>query len=64
MVCSGAKTKLLIVGTKELRRTKLSNNDITIKINVDGYEVEESERLLGVIINNTMTWEHHLYCND
>jgi hypothetical protein len=66
MVCSGAKTKLLIVGTKELRRTKLSNNDITIKINVDGYEVEESEseRLLGVIINNTMTWEHHLYGND
>ena len=66
MVCSGAKTKLLIVGTKELRRTKLNNNAITIKINVDGHQVEESEseRLLGVIINNTMTWEHHLYGND
>ena len=66
MVCSGAKTKLLIVGTKELRRSKLTKNAITIKINVDGHQVEESEseRLLGVIINNTMTWEHHLYGND
>ena len=43
MVCSGSKTKLLIVGTKELRRTKLTNQDITIKINVDGHQVEESE---------------------
>ena len=66
MVCSGSKTKLLIVGTKELRRTKLTNQDITIKINVDGHQVEESEseRLLGIIINNRMTWEHHLYGND
>ena len=66
MVCSGSKTKLLIVGTKELRRTKLTNQDISIKINVDGYQVEESEseRLLGIIINNRMTWEHHLYGNE
>jgi hypothetical protein len=66
MVCSGSKTKLLIVGTKELRRTKLTNRDISIKINVDGYQVEESEseRLLGIIINNRMTWEHHLYGNE
>ena len=30
---------------------------------VAGHEVTEStsERLLGIIINNTMTWEHHLY---
>ena len=64
LVCSGAKTKLLIVGTKELRRSKLANTKITI--NVDGHLVEESEseRLLGVLINNVMTWEHHLYGND
>ena len=66
LVCSGSKTKLLIVGTKELRRSKLTNRDFSIQINVDGHLVEESEseRLLGVIVNNVMTWEHHLYGND
>ena len=65
LVCSGSKTKLLIVGTKELRRSKLTNRDIQIEINVDGHVVKESEseRLLGVIVNNVMTWEHHLYGN-
>ena len=45
---------------------KLVNNDISIEITVDGHLVRESEseRLLGVIINNVMTWEHHLYGND
>ena len=66
MVCSGKKTKLLIVGTKEMRKSKLEDYNIIIKINVDGHEVveSESERLLGVLINNKMTWEHHLYGND
>ena len=61
LVCSGAKTKLLIVGTKELRRSKLNNQNKTININIDGCVVEESEseRLLGLIVNNRMTWEHH-----
>ena len=66
MVCSGKKTKLLIVGTKEMRKSKLEDYNTIIKINVDGHEVveSESERLLGVLINNKMTWEHHLYGND
>ena len=63
LVCSGSKTKLLIVGTKDLRNTKLPNK--VIKIKVAGHEVteSESERLLGLTVNNTMTWEHHLYGN-
>ena len=37
-----------------------------IKITVDGHGVteSESERLLGVIVNNTMTWENHLFGNE
>ena len=63
MVCSGSKTKLMIVGTKELRKSKLHN--IQIEIEVDGHKVieSESERLLGLIMNNTMTWHNHLYGN-
>ena len=66
LVCSGSKTKLLIIGTKELRKTKLVSKNQTISIIVDGHEVKESEseRLLGLIVNNLMTWEHHLWGND
>ena len=66
LVCSGSKTKLLIIGTKELRMSKLVSKNKVLKIDVAGHEVTEStsERLLGVIINNTMTWEHHLYGNE
>jgi hypothetical protein len=55
VVCSGSKTKLLVVGTRELRRSNLTNRDLSIEIVVDGHPVKESE------IINVMTWEHHLY---
>jgi hypothetical protein len=66
LVCSGSKTKLLIIGTKELRKSKLLSQNKVLRINVAGQEVKEttSERLLGLIVNNTMTWEHHLYGNE
>ena len=65
MVCSGAKTKLMIVGTKELCQVKLVNDNVAIEIVVDGCRVTESssERLLGMIMNNNLTWESHLYGN-
>ena len=65
MVCSGSKTKLMVVGTKELRQSKLVKNNTQLEIIVDGCIVteSESERLLGMIMNNTMTWHHHLYGN-
>ena len=63
LVCSGSKTKLLVVGTKELRKSKLTSTNRKFEIEVDGHKVVESqsERLLGLIINNTMTWENHLH---
>ena len=65
LICSGSKTKLIIAGTKELRKSKLLSKNKVIKINVAGHEVteSESERLLGLIVNNTMTWENQLYGN-
>ena len=63
LICSGMKTKLLVVGTKELRRSKL---DQPIEIDVAGHRVREgeSERLLGLIVNNRMTWENHIYGDE
>ena len=64
-MCSGSKTKLLVVGTKKLRKSKLTSTNRKFEIEVDGHKVVESqsERLLGLIINNTMTWENHLHGN-
>ena len=66
LVCSGSKTKLLVIGTSELRRSKLTSKNKVLKINVAGHEVIESnsERLLGLVVNNTMTWDNHLYGNE
>ena len=64
MSVSGEKSKLLTVGTSELKRRKLG--DQVQAILVDGKRVEEtrSEKLLGEIINNKMTWSDHLHGED
>ena len=61
MCVAGEKSKLLIVGTRELKRIQLGES--IRKIKVDGKEVNEtkSEKLFGVIVNNNMTWTEHLY---
>ena len=65
LVCSGDKTKLLVISTKELRRSRLAQVP-KINITVAGHQVEESvsERLLGFVINNTLTWHNHLYGDE
>ena len=65
MACAGDKTKLLIIGTKQLRSSKLyeNNEERKLKINVDGNEVEatHSEKLLGLVVNSEMTWKDYLH---
>ena len=60
MCVAGEESKLLIIGTKKLRNLKLNH---TLDILVYGKRVQEtkSEKLLGVIINNQLTWQEHLY---
>ena len=57
---AGEKSKLLVIGTNQMRSSKLSGE---LKIIIDGKEVTEtgSEKLLGVVMNNQLTWKHHLY---
>ena len=64
LVCSGKKTKLLVIGTKDLKKSR--QKDRVVEIVVAGHRVQESEseRLLGLIVNNVLTWEHHLYGNE
>ena len=60
MCVAGEKSKLLVMGTSKLRSKKMTH---TMEIQVDNRPVVEtrSEKLLGVIINNEITWKEHLY---
>ena len=62
---AGDKSKLLVIGTKELRSSKLGDGE-ALAIQVDGKEVKEteSEKLLGVVVNNQLTWQQHLFGDE
>ena len=55
------KTKVLITGTQQLR-SKLGDEDC-VRIEVDNNIITESksEKLLGLVVNNELTWKTHLY---
>ena len=57
---AGDKSKLLVIGHPELRAARLTGN---LAIEVDGQRIEETDsgKLLGVIINNKISWKDHLY---
>ena len=56
MVCSGSKTKVLVIGTTQLRNSLLNGNNLNIEINFCNTIVKDtqSERLLGSTVNNRM----------
>ena len=61
MCVAGNKSKLLIIGTEELKKSRLGTQPISIS--VDGKVVNESisEKLLGIVISNDLTWRDHMY---
>ena len=64
LTCSGEKTKLMIVGTRANRRVKLVNMNPELVICGDEVKESQSEKLLGLTINNTLTWHHHLHGDE
>ena len=60
---AGSKSKLLVIGTSKLRASKITGET---KIVVDNQEIVDSssEKLLGVIVNNELTWKNHLYGDE
>ena len=63
MVCAGNKTKLLILGTSQLRKSRIESKHINFEINVCGNIITDSksEKLLGLTVNNQLTWKEFLY---
>ena len=66
MVISSEKTKLMIVTTDANRATKLTPLGTKFSVSVCNEVKDEtnSEKLLGVVMNNQMTWKNHLYGDD
>ena len=62
MACAGYKTKLLVIGTRQLKSLTLNEPEEKIKVTVcgKGFESSESENLLGLVVNNQLTWSHYL----
>ena len=56
MSCAGDKTKLIVMGTRQLRLSKLNETGNQLKINICGNEVRETEsdKLLGLVVNNSL----------
>ena len=61
MACAGDKTKLLIVETKMLRQSKLSNKSVSVNVYDNNIDSSHSEKLLGLIVNEELSWKDHLY---
>ena len=58
MVCAGDKTKLMILGTSQLRRSRIELKNVSFEIDVCGSAIKDtkSERLLGLTVNNEPLW--------
>ena len=46
-----------------MRRARLRNK-LAIVVDHDIIEETNSEKLLGVVVNNNLTWKEHLYCDN
>ena len=67
MVVSGEKTKLLITGTHMNRKIKIAENeDVKPEIMIENEEVKasRSEKLLGIVVNDSLTWRNYLHGNE
>ena len=48
------------------RKIKLERRNLSLKVNICGEVKHEStsEKLLGIFINNTATFKHHMYGDE
>ena len=61
MVCAVTKTKLLVIATDQRRRSRFHDQKMKVTVCNAIIEDTKSEKLLGLIVNNNLTWKEYLY---
>ena len=61
MVCSGEKTKLLVVATSQLKTSRLEDKVFSVRVGDKVVHESKTEKLLGVLVSNDFSWFNHLY---
>ena len=67
LVVSGEKTKMMIITTSSNRARNITERGVGgFEINICDKTIgeTESEKVLGLIVNNKGTWHHHLHGNE
>ena len=57
MVCAGNKTNFLVVATDKLRRSRFKDQKMQIRVCDATIEDTKSEKLLGLFLNNNLSWK-------
>ena len=60
LVCNPDKTKFLLMANSKLRASKIGTNKAKIKIGDQEIEESTSEKLLGIILSNSLDWNEHI----
>ena len=63
ILCSGDKTKLLVLGTMGLKKSKLESRTLTVKLGENIVEETSDEKLLGILMSNSLSWNKYPYGN-
>ena len=61
---AGEKSKLLVIGTSQLKASKAIIEDKSIVVDNKIVRESSSEKLLGLVLNNKLTWKNHLYGDE
>ena len=61
LVCSGGKTKLLVVSTPALRQARLPDTELQIRVCGNTVVESKCEKILGVLFNKRLSWSSHMY---
>ena len=65
MVVAADKSKLIVAGTPQLRSSKLTGeNKMSIIVDDETIHESNSERLLGLVISNQLSWKDYLYGDE
>ena len=57
------KTKFMVIGTPKLKKNR-QNLDFWIHIDNEQISKSQSKKVLGVVLNNEMSFKNHLYGNE